>query len=76
MTQAEIAELAEKLDRNERTALAILPVPDRGNMDDEVWWLFYCLLDRGLLTGGNDNMMRRTELGEAVFQHLKASQAG
>ncbi len=76
MTQAEIAEFAATLDRNEQTALAILPVPDRGNMDDEVWWLFYALLDRGLMTGGDDNMMRRTELGEAVYQHLKTSEPG
>lgn len=76
MTQTEIAALADTLDRNERTALAILPVPDKGHLDDETWWLFYALLDQGLMTGGRDNMMRRTELGEAVHAHLKASEGG
>lgn len=74
--KAQIAALAATLDRNERTALAILPVPDMGYLDDETWWLFYALLDQGLLQGGKDNMMRRTDLGEAVLQHIKASDAG
>jgi len=68
----DIAKIALTLDRNERAALASLPVPDMGYLDEETWWLFYSLLDQGLLTGGDDRMMRRTDLGEAVLQHIKA----
>ena len=47
-------------------------IPDVGYMEDEVWWLFYALIGQGLMKG-EGGMMFRTELGEAVLQHLRAS---
>lgn len=71
MTATDIPSIAASLSRSERLALGALPVPDYGNMEDEAWWLFYSLLDQGLLQGGKDNYMRRTDLGEQVLLHIK-----
>lgn len=73
MTAIDIPSIAAGLSRSEQLALSALPVPDYGNMEDEAWWLFYSLLDQGLLTGGRDNYMRRTDLGEQVLRHIKSS---
>ena len=68
--------IASMLDKSDRMALAALPQPDWGYLSDELWWLFYGLLDKGLMEGGDDRMMRRTDLGEAVLQHIRTSEAG
>lgn len=73
MTVIDIPSIAAGLSASEQLALKALPVPDYGNMEEEAWWLFYSLLDQGLLTGGHDNYMRRTELGEQVLQHIKSA---
>lgn len=73
MTAINIPAIAAGLSPGEQTALRALPLPDYGNMDDETWWLFYSLLDQGLLVGGTDNHMHRTELGEQVLQHIKST---
>lgn len=70
MTVIDVPSIAAGLSRSEKIALNALPVPDLGYMDEEAWWLFYSLLDQGLLKGGPDNFMRRTELGEQVLSHI------
>jgi len=68
--------IASKLNSSDQMALASLPQPDWGYLPDELWWLFYGLLDLGLMAGGEDRMMRRTDLGEAVLSHLRNAEAG
>lgn len=75
MTDTDISRIAAALSEGERAALASLPVKDSGYFSEENWWLYYTLLDSGLLTGSREMVMRRTELGEAVFQHLQAGNA-
>ena len=75
MTDTDIASLAASLSPGERDALAALPIRDTGYLSDENWWLFYALLDGGLLAGGHDMVMRPTALGEAVLRHLATAPA-
>jgi hypothetical protein len=75
MTNTDIPHIASSLSAGERAALASLPIRDSGYFSEENWWLYYTLLDSGLLTGSHEMIMRRTELGEAVLQHLQAGNA-
>lgn len=73
MTNMDISQIASALSAGERAALASLPVRDSGYFSEENWWIYYTLLDSGLLAGSHEMVMRRTELGEAVLQHIEAS---
>lgn len=75
MTDTDISRIAAALSAGERAALASLPLKDSGYFSEENWWLYYTLLEGGLLTGSPEMVMRRTDLGEAVFQHLQAGNA-
>ena len=75
MTNTDISRIAASLSLGERAALASLPVKDSGYFSEENWWLYYTLLDNGLLAGSHEMVMRRTELGEAVHRHLQAGNA-
>lgn len=68
--------IIRQMDKNDKKALAALPQPDWGYLPDELWWLFYGLIGKGLMTGGTDRMMRRTELGDAVLQQIRQNDAG
>lgn len=73
MTTPDPARLASMLTSGEKAALLSLPARDRGDMPEEAWWIYYGLLDAGLLNTAGDFMMVATPLGEAVIAHLTAA---
>lgn len=75
MSERNIQDIADRLSPGERAALASLPVKDSGYFSEENWWLYYTLLDSGLLAGSRDMVMHRTELGEEVLRQIRAGNA-
>ena len=66
MTAIDASQIASQLTDGERGALLSLPVRDRGDLPDDIWWAYYSIRDAGLSTSDNDFLMVATPLGEAV----------
>ena len=65
-----IPPIAERLTPTERAALLSLPVHDRGDLPEEVWWAYYSILDEGLADSDGNFTIVPTPLGTAVRSYL------
>jgi hypothetical protein len=67
---ADAARIALQLTHDERSALRLLPMRDRGHLPDDVWWAYYSILDQGLAKSDGNFLISITALGQEVLNSL------